>query len=200
MYAAGGVGCCIFENKALVHAPVQCFITADVTKRAGVDRCLDCGFRSKAISRSAFSFKMSFIAQRREKGESRGKAWKKRQGSSILLIRDWFRSFYSKVVVVRFPGVKMAKNPPHSEAQQSCIRTEGDIISTAVPVGIIQYGEGTPHRVLISVLLYTDLKTLDGQFLVLPDEVLQNRASANEFLKEAFQPPTDAVNALSDMR
>ena len=35
---------------------------------------------------------------------------------------------------------------------------------------------------------------------MLPDEVLQNRASAQEFLKEAFQPPIDAVNALSDMR
>ena len=38
-----------------------------------------------------------------------------------------------------------------------------------------------PHRVLISVLLYSDLKTLDGLFLVLPDEVLQNKASAKEF-------------------
>ena len=35
---------------------------------------------------------------------------------------------------------------------------------------------------------------------MLPDEVLQNRASAKEFLKEAFQPSIDAVNALSDMR
>ena len=64
------------------------------------------------------------------------------------------------------------------------MRTAGDIVSTAV--GIIQYWEGTPHRVLISVLLYSDLKTLDGLFLVLPDEVLQNRASAKEFLKEVF--------------
>ena len=37
-------------------------------------------------------------------------------------------------------------------------------------------------------------------FLVLPDEVLQDRTSAKEFLKETFQPPIDAVNALSDMR
>ena len=35
---------------------------------------------------------------------------------------------------------------------------------------------------------------------MLPDEVLQNRAGAKEFLQEAFQPPIDAVNALSDMR
>ena len=37
-------------------------------------------------------------------------------------------------------------------------------------------------------------------FLVLPDEVLGDRASAKDFLKEAFQPPVDAINALSDMR
>ena len=43
-------------------------------------------------------------------------------------------------------------------------------------------------------------KTLDGLFLVLPDEVLQDTVSAKEFLKEAFQPPIDAVNALSDTR
>ena len=44
-------------------------------------------------------------------------------------------------------------------------------------------------------------KTLDGLFLVLPDKVLQDRASAKKFLKETFQPPIDdAVNALSDMR
>ena len=42
--------------------------------------------------------------------------------------------------------------------------------------------------------------TLDGLFLVLPDEVLKDRASAKEFLKKTFQPPIDAVNALSDMR
>ena len=35
---------------------------------------------------------------------------------------------------------------------------------------------------------------------MLPDEVLKDRASAKEFLKETFQPPIDAVNALSDMR
>ena len=62
---------------------------------------------------------------------------------------------------------------------QSCGRTAGDIVSTAV--GIIQYREGTLHRLLISVLLYSDLKTPVCLFLVLPDEVLQNRASANEF-------------------
>ena len=45
-----------------------------------------------------------------------------------------------------------------------------------------------------------DPRTLDGLFLVLPDEVLQDRATAKEFHKEAFQPPIDAVNALSDMR
>ena len=67
-------------------------------------------------------------------------------------------------------------------------------------VDIIQYWEGTPHRVLILVILYSDLKTLDGLFLVFPDEVLQNRASAEVFIKEAFQPPIDAANALSDMR
>ena len=43
-------------------------------------------------------------------------------------------------------------------------------------------------------------ETLDGLFLVLPDEVFQDRASAKEFLKEAFQPPIDPVNARSDMR
>ena len=44
------------------------------------------------------------------------------------------------------------------------------------------------------------LKTLDGLFLVLPDEDFQDRASSKEFRKEAFQPPIDAVNAPSDMR
>ena len=67
-------------------------------------------------------------------------------------------------------------------------------------VSIIQYWEGTSHRVLISVLLYSDLKTLDGLFLMLPEEVLQNRTSAKDFLKVAFQPPIDAVDALSGMR
>ena len=43
-------------------------------------------------------------------------------------------------------------------------------------------------------------KTLDGLFLVLPDEVLRDRASAKDFLQEAFQPPVDAINALSHMR
>ena len=43
-------------------------------------------------------------------------------------------------------------------------------------------------------------KTLDGLFLVLPDEVLRDRASAKDFPKEAFQPPVDAINALSHMR
>ena len=37
-------------------------------------------------------------------------------------------------------------------------------------------------------------------FLVLPDDVLQNRASAKKFLTEAFQPLIDADKALSDMR
>ena len=37
---------------------------------------------------------------------------------------------------------------------QPCGRTAGDIVSTAV--GIIQYWKGTPHHVLISVLLYSD--------------------------------------------
>ena len=36
--------------------------------------------------------------------------------------------------------------------------------------------------------------------MVLPNDVLQDRASAKEFLKEAFQPPIDAINALFDMR
>ena len=43
-------------------------------------------------------------------------------------------------------------------------------------------------------------KTLDGLFLVLPGDVLQDRELAREFLKEAFQPPIDAINALADMR
>ena len=43
-------------------------------------------------------------------------------------------------------------------------------------------------------------KTLGGLFLVLPDEVLRDRASAKDFLKEAFQPPVDAIGALSHMR
>ena len=33
----------------------------------------------------------------------------------------------------------------------------------------------------------------------MPDEVLQDRASAKDFPKEAFQPPIDAIYALSDM-
>ena len=40
---------------------------------------------------------------------------------------------------------------------------------------------------------------LDGLFLVLPDEFLPDRTSAKESLRETFQPPIDAVNALSDM-
>ena len=37
------------------------------------------------------------------------------QGPSILSVRDWSRSFYPKVAVVLFPGVKVrAKNPPRS--------------------------------------------------------------------------------------
>ena len=43
-------------------------------------------------------------------------------------------------------------------------------------------------------------QTLDGLFLVLPDDVLQDRELAREFLKEEFQPPIDAINALADMR
>ena len=63
----------MFENKALiVHALVQCFITVDVTKRAGVDCCLDCGFRSKAISRSAFP-KSHSQRSREKKGREQGK-------------------------------------------------------------------------------------------------------------------------------
>ena len=38
---------------------------------------------------------------------------------------------------------------------QSCVRTAGDIVSTAL--GIIQYWEGTPPRVLISVLLIQNI-------------------------------------------
>ena len=63
---------------------------------------------------------------------------------------------------------------------QSCVRTAGDIVSTAV--GIIQYLlRRYASCVLISVLLYSDIKTLEGLFLVLPDEVLQNKTSAKEF-------------------
>ena len=39
--------------------------------------------------------------------------------------------------------------------EQSCVRTAGDIVSTAL--GIIQYWEGTPPRVLISVLLIQNI-------------------------------------------
>ena len=37
------------------------------------------------------------------------------------------------------------------QRKQSCVRTAGDIVSTAAAVGIIQYREGTPHRVLLSL-------------------------------------------------
>lgn len=43
-------------------------------------------------------------------------------------------------------------------------------------------------------------KTLEGLFIVLPDDVLDDREEAKLFLKEAFHPPFDAINALADMR
>lgn len=43
-------------------------------------------------------------------------------------------------------------------------------------------------------------KTLGGLFLVVPDDVLEDRQAAREFLKAAFHPPMDAIKALSDMR
>ena len=44
-------------------------------------------------------------------------------------------------------------------------------------------------------------QSLKWLFLVLPDTtVLQNREEAKTFLKDAFQPPLDAIKALDDMR
>ena len=43
-------------------------------------------------------------------------------------------------------------------------------------------------------------KTLSGLFLVIPDECLEDREDAREFLMDAFQPPADAIDALQEMR
>ena len=43
-------------------------------------------------------------------------------------------------------------------------------------------------------------KNLKGLFLVLPDTVVQNREGAKTLLKDAFQPPLDAIKALDHMR
>ena len=43
-------------------------------------------------------------------------------------------------------------------------------------------------------------QSLKGLFLVLPDTVVQNRDEVKPFLKDAFQPPLDAIKALDDMR
>ena len=43
-------------------------------------------------------------------------------------------------------------------------------------------------------------KTLGGLFLVIPDEYLEDKDGAKEFLQESFQPPTDAIDATDEMR
>ena len=43
-------------------------------------------------------------------------------------------------------------------------------------------------------------QSLKGLFLVVPDTVVRNREEAKTFLKDAFQPPIDAIKALDDMR
>lgn len=43
-------------------------------------------------------------------------------------------------------------------------------------------------------------KTLAGLFLVIPDDCLEDREDAQEFLKDSFQPPADAIDALEEMR
>ena len=43
-------------------------------------------------------------------------------------------------------------------------------------------------------------ETLGGLFLVLPDDVLRDRGAARDFMKEAFHPPMDAINALAELR
>ena len=49
--------------------------------------------------------------------------------------------------------------------EHSCVRcTAGNIVSTAV--GIIHYWEGTPHRVLISVISYSNNKKSSKKILV----------------------------------
>ena len=42
--------------------------------------------------------------------------------------------------------------------------------------------------------------SLEGLFLVLPDNVVQNREEAKALLKTAFQPLLHAIKALDDMR
>lgn len=43
-------------------------------------------------------------------------------------------------------------------------------------------------------------KTLTGLFLVVPDDYTGDREEVREFLREAFQPPADAIEALQEMR
>lgn len=43
-------------------------------------------------------------------------------------------------------------------------------------------------------------KSLGGLFLVIPDDCLEDREEAREFLMDAFQPPADAIDALQEMR
>ena len=43
-------------------------------------------------------------------------------------------------------------------------------------------------------------RRLQGLFLVPPDAAIDDREEAKNFLKDALQPPLDAVKALNDMR
>ena len=56
------------------------------------------------------------------------------------------------------------------------------------------FAQGLRHTAVSRVL------SLKGLFLVLPDTVVQNREEAKTFLKDALQPPLDAINALDDSR
>ena len=43
-------------------------------------------------------------------------------------------------------------------------------------------------------------KRLDSLFLVVPDDLLEDREETKQFLNDAFHPPMDAIQALSGMR
>ena len=109
----------------------------------------------------------------------------------------------------------------YSREHKSCVRTAGDMVSTAgdmvstAAVGIIQYWEGTPHLVLISVKLYSDpkissclAKFLSQKFprvgvfeLFFPEQIFGEQIFRKHFFvknrffftKNFFTPPTQII-------
>ena len=79
--------------------------------------------------------------------------WKQKTQSSFQRVQQSCHARLSRLLGQRLCDSMHVWIP---QRLQSCVRTTGDIISTAV--GIIQYWEGTPHLVLISVLLFSDAK------------------------------------------